>query len=78
MLILKKLTKQCTSCPSASIMILQKGIVISLERRHLALTLLASISMCFLIQKHVFIQFLNNQELIIYFNQIDVILGKPY
>ena len=28
--------------------------------------------MCFLIQKHVFIQFLNNQKLLIQFNQIDV------
>ena len=43
MLIIKKLTKQCTPCPSASVMILQKGIVISLEGRHLVLTLLTSI-----------------------------------
>ena len=42
MLIIKKLTKKCTPCPSASIMILQKGIAISLEEPHLALTLLAS------------------------------------
>ena len=28
---IKKLTKQCASCPSASIMILKKGIAISLE-----------------------------------------------
>ena len=42
MLIIKKLTKQCAPCPSASIMILQKGIAISLEGRHLVLTLLAS------------------------------------
>ena len=32
--------------------------------------------MCFLIQKHVFIQFVNNQKLLIQFNQIDVIVGK--
>ena len=43
MLIIKKLTKQCAPCPSASIMILQKGIAISLEGWHLVLTLLASI-----------------------------------
>ena len=42
MLIIKKLTKQCAPCPSASIMILQKGIAISLEGWHLVLTLLAS------------------------------------
>ena len=42
MLIIKKLTKQCAPCPSASIMILQKGIAISLEWRHLVLTPLAS------------------------------------
>ena len=39
MLIIKRLTKQCSLCPSASIMILQKGIAISLEGRHLVLTL---------------------------------------
>ena len=33
-------------------------------------------SMCFLIQKHAFIQFLHNQKLLILFNQIDVIGGK--
>ena len=43
MLIIKKLTKQCAPCPSAFIMILQKGVVISLEGRHLVLTLFASI-----------------------------------
>ena len=43
MLIIKKFTKQCALCPSASIMTLQKGIAISLEGRHLVLTLLASI-----------------------------------
>ena len=32
--------------------------------------------MFFLIQKHVFIQFLNNQKLLIKFNQTDVIVGK--
>ena len=32
--------------------------------------------MCFLIQKHVYVHFLNNQKLLIYFNQIDVIVGK--
>ena len=32
--------------------------------------------MCFLIQKHDFIQFLNNQKLLIQFNKIDVIVGK--
>ena len=32
--------------------------------------------MCFLVQKHVFVHFLNNQKLFIYFNQIDVIVGK--
>ena len=42
MLIIKKLTKQCAPCPSASIMILQKGRAISLEGRRLVLTLLAS------------------------------------
>ena len=42
MLIIKKLTKQWAPCPSASIMILNKGIAISLEGRHLVLTLLAS------------------------------------
>ena len=31
---------------------------------------------CFLIQKYDFIQFLNNQKLLIWFNQIDVIVGK--
>ena len=40
MLIIKKLAKQCA--PSASIMILEKGIGISLEGRHLVLTILAS------------------------------------
>ena len=39
---IKKLTKQCASCPSASIMILQKGVAISSEGRHLVLTLFAS------------------------------------
>ena len=34
------------------------------------------ISMCSLIQKHVFIYFRNNQKLLIQFNQIDVIVGK--
>ena len=43
MLIIKRLTKQCAPCPSASIMILQKGIAISLEGEHLVLTLSASI-----------------------------------
>ena len=43
MLIMKKLTKQCPPCFSASVMILQKGIAISLEGRHLVLTLLDSI-----------------------------------
>ena len=43
MLIIKRLTKQCAPCPSASIMILQKGIAISLEGGHLVLTLSASI-----------------------------------
>ena len=42
MLIIKKLTKQCAPC-STSIMILQKGVAVSLEGRHLVLTLLASI-----------------------------------
>ena len=42
MLITKKLTEQCTPCSGTSIMILQKGIAISLEGRHLVLTLLAS------------------------------------
>ena len=42
MLIIKRLTKQCSLCPSASIMILQKGTAISLEGRHLVLRLLAS------------------------------------
>ena len=32
--------------------------------------------MCFLIQKYDFIQFLNNQRLLIWFNQSDVIVGK--
>ena len=44
MLIIKKLTKQCAPCPSASIMILQKGIAIILEGWHLVFTLFASIS----------------------------------
>ena len=44
MLIIKKLTKQCATCPSVSIMILKKGIAISLEGRQLVLTLLASIT----------------------------------
>ena len=35
MLIINELTKQCALCPSASIMILQKVIAISLEERHL-------------------------------------------
>ena len=44
MLIIKKLTKQCAPCPSASIMILQKGIaIICFEGGHLVLTLLTSI-----------------------------------
>ena len=43
MFIIKKLTKQCAPWPSASIMTLQKGIAISVEGRHLVLTLLASI-----------------------------------
>ena len=42
MLIIKKLAKQSAPFPSASIMILQKGIAISLEWWHLVLTLLAS------------------------------------
>ena len=42
MSLIKKLTKQCAPGPSASIMILQKGIAISLEGRHLVLKLLAS------------------------------------
>ena len=46
MLIIKKLTKQCAPCTSASIMILQKGIAISLEGWHLVLTLLASKCKC--------------------------------
>ena len=41
MLIIKKLAKQSAPFPSASIMILQKGIAISLEWWHLVLTLLA-------------------------------------
>ena len=32
--------------------------------------------MCYLIQKHVFIYLLNNQKLLIWFNQFDVIVGK--
>ena len=43
MLIIKKLTQQCAPCSRASIMILQNGIAISLEGRHLVLTLLAGI-----------------------------------
>ena len=38
--------------------------------------LLLEIYMCFLIEKHVFVHFLNNQKLSIQFNQIDVIVGK--
>ena len=37
--------------------------------------------MCFLIQKQVYIHFLNNQKLLIYFiyfNQIDVLVSKTY
>ena len=44
MLIIKKLTKQCTPWPSATIMILQKRLAISLDGRHIVLTLLASIT----------------------------------
>ena len=51
MLIIKKLTKQCAPRPSASIMILQKGIAISLEGRHLVLTLLASLVGDFLVSE---------------------------
>ena len=51
MLIIKKLTKQCALCRSASIMILQKGIAISLEGYHLVLTLLASILYIYIIFK---------------------------
>ena len=47
MLIMKKFTKQCAPCPSASIMTLQKGIAISLEGRYLVLTLLASLGTTF-------------------------------
>ena len=44
MLIIKKLTKQCAPCPSASIMILQKEtVIICFEGGHLVLTLLTSI-----------------------------------
>ena len=44
MLIIKKLTKQCAPCLSASIMILQKGTaIIWFEGGHLVLTLLTSI-----------------------------------
>ena len=43
MLIIKKLTQQCAPCSRASITILQNGIAISLEGRHLVLTPLASI-----------------------------------
>ena len=32
--------------------------------------------MCFLIQKHVYVHFLNNQKLLIYFNQTDVTVVK--
>ena len=42
MLAMKKLVMLCVPCPSASIMILQKGIAISLEGRYLVLTLLVS------------------------------------
>ena len=40
------------------------------------LIIVLEISIYFLIQKHVFIQFLNNQKLLIQFNQTDVIVGK--
>ena len=44
MLIIKKLTEQCAPCPSASIMILQKGTaIICFKGEHLVLTLLTSI-----------------------------------
>ena len=49
MSIIKKLTKPCAPSPSASIMILQKVIAISLEERHLVLTLLASNLLYYLI-----------------------------
>ena len=38
--------------------------------------IILEISMCSLLQKHIFIHFLNIQKLLIYFNQIDVIVGK--
>ena len=44
-MLIKKLTKQCAPCPNESTMILQKAIAISLEGRHLVLTLLASNNM---------------------------------
>ena len=32
--------------------------------------------MCFIIQKHAFVHFLNDQNLLIEFNQIDIIVSK--
>ena len=43
MLIIKKFAKQWAPCSGSSIMILQERVAISLEWRHLVLTLLASI-----------------------------------
>ena len=40
----KKLTEQCAPYPSASIMTLKKGIAITMEGRHLVLTLLATVT----------------------------------
>ena len=54
--IIKILTKQCAPCPNVSIMILQKGIAIRLEGRHLVLTLLASKKIIFYMKQELHVQ----------------------
>ena len=50
----------------------------SLVFKYLKIVIVLEMSMCFLIQKHVFVYFFNNQKLLILFNQIDVIVSKSF
>ena len=77
MLIIKKLTKQCAPCPSASIMILQKGIAISLEGWHLVLTLLASILYIYLYYFQIIYIFLENlylEKQVFFIIRLDILM----
>ena len=53
---MKIFKEQCTPCPSASIMILQKRIAISLEGRQLVLTLFASKKIIFYMKQELHVQ----------------------